>query len=74
VSETDAPPLAYAPELLRDAVFSPSGAIVRLRRGNKHQQLLAALMASCRPFHLPEGAEGDVVILEGIRRGNIEVM
>jgi hypothetical protein len=59
--------------LVADAAFSPSGTLIRLRRGNKNAQLLAALMCSCEPFHLDEAAAGDVQLLESIRRGQLEV-
>jgi len=62
----------------RDAVFSPSGAIVRLRRGNKHAQVLAALLTASGARVISESDaqlyERDMAIRRGIADGSIEVI
>ena len=56
-------------------IITPSGSIVRLRRGStKNEQLLLALSATCQPFDLAPEAEDDVQILIAIERGELEVM
>lgn len=66
--------LADSPVLHRDAVFTPSGRIVRLRRDKTVDAAMIALSAASEPFHCPEGAELDLAILAGILSGTIEVM
>jgi hypothetical protein len=56
------------------AVFSPSGAIVRLRRGTKQLEALAALMAASPRFTVCDACQPEIELLEAIRRGKVEVM
>ena len=67
-------PRAEASVLHDAAVFSPSGTLIRLRRGNKHAQAIAAIMAASPEFTVTDAAAADVALLEAIRRGSVEVI